>query len=101
MPRKPPPPGASWLPAKWEPADAAAIQALSGGLASPEQQRRALDWIITAASGTYELSFQPDSEHATSFAEGRRFVGLQIVKLMKVNLGKLRQAHGGQPSEQQ
>jgi hypothetical protein len=99
MPRRPPP-GAPWLPPKWEVPDAGAMQALARGDASPAQQQRALDWIVTAACGTYELSFNPDSDRATAFAEGRRMVGLQIVKLIKVNLARLRQANGGSPDEQ-
>lgn len=101
-PRKPPP-GASWLPPKWDPADAAAIQALARGEADAHQQKRALDWIINAACATYDMSFQPGGEEgrrATDFAEGRRMVGSQIVKLIKVNLSRLRTAHGGQPDEQ-
>lgn len=99
-PARKPPPGASWKPAEWDVPDAGAVQALARGEASPEQQRRALDWIITAAGGTYDLSFNPDSDRATAFAEGRRFVGLQIVKLIKLNLSQYRTAKGGAPDEQ-
>ena len=99
MPRRPPP-GAPWIPASWDDADAGAVQALARGDAGPEQQKRALDWIINLACGTYDLSFSPDSDRATSFAEGRRFVGLQIVKLIRVNLARLRTAQGGAPGEQ-
>lgn len=99
-PARKPPPGASWLPPKWDVADAGAMQALARGEASPDQQMRSLDWIINAACGTYDLSFNPDSDRATSFAEGRRMVGLQIVKLIKLNLSMLRTAKGGAPDEQ-
>ena len=50
MPRRPPP-GAPWLPPKWDVPDAGALQALARGDASPAQQQRALDWIVTAACG--------------------------------------------------
>lgn len=63
----------------------AAVQALARGDASPHQQQEALRWIIEQAAGTYDLSFTPDSDRGTSFAEGRRFVGLQIVKLTKLD----------------
>lgn len=76
-------------PPHYENVDVGAVQALASGTASPDQQRRALDWIITAASATYDQSFNPDSDRLTSFAEGRRFVGNQIVKLTKLNLSKL------------
>src|SRR5258707_423599 len=102
MPRKPPP-GASWLPPKWELADAGAMQALSRGEASSDQQKRALDWIINAACATYDMWFEPGGEEggrATDFGEGRRMVGGEIINLIKVNLSKLRTAHGGHQDEQ-
>ena len=74
-------------PAQWEPADAGALQALVRGEAEPHQQKRALDWIIKQAAGTYDLSYRPNSHDETQFAEGKRFVGLQIVKLLNLNLG--------------
>lgn len=83
-----------FLPPDWAPADAAAIQALAEGKATPEQQQRALNWVIYQGAGTYELEYRTDSrDHA--FASGRRFVGLQLVKLIKVNLGMLRERTNG------
>lgn len=82
-------------PADWEMADAAAIQALARGDASPDQQRRALHHIIHNIAGTYDLSFRPGGEEgrrATDFADGKRYVGLQIVTLTKLNLAAIRQA---------
>lgn len=76
-------------PAPWDLPDAAAIQALTFGTASPDQQRRALEWIVNSACGTYDSEYRSnDREHA--YASGRRFVGLQIVKMTKLNLGKLK-----------
>lgn len=70
------------LPVECSDAEHAALRAWHAGTASPDQMRRAIDWIIVKAAGTYELSFRPgaDGERDTAFAEGRRFVGLQIVK---------------------
>lgn len=73
------------VPAPYEAADCAAFIALAQGSATPEQQKRALDWIIRGAAGTYDLSYRPDSERATAFAEGKRFVGLQVVKLTQTS----------------
>lgn len=91
-PKKPPQVDdhASWKPAEWEPGDASALQALANGEANPHQQKRALDWVIRAA-GTYDLSYRPGAtgDRDTSFAEGKRFIGLQIVKLLKINVGLL------------
>lgn len=79
----------AWHPAKWETADAAAIQALMRGDARPDQQQRAMYWIVECASGAYQTSYRPGGEEGrrdSDFAEGRRSVGLQIVKLSKINL---------------
>lgn len=76
---------APWLPAEYDVPDAGALQALARGEASPEQQQRALNWIINDACGTYDLEYRQDPrDHA--FASGKRSVGLGIVKLLKLNL---------------
>jgi hypothetical protein len=81
---------APWYPPSYEFADVSALKGLANGTASPEQQQRALKWIIENACATYELSYRPTSDRDTSFAEGRRFVGLQIVKALHIDLSKLR-----------
>ena len=73
-------------PANWVLHEAHALQALAAGTATAEQQQAALKWIIETACGTYDLSYRPGSDRDTVFAEGKRFVGLQIVKLVKLNL---------------
>jgi hypothetical protein len=89
-----------WKPTEWEPADVAAIQALVRGDASPEQQRRAVDYIINDIAGTYDMSYRPDSERDSVFAEGKRYVGLQLVKAVNLNLARIRQAKSKTPQEQ-
>lgn len=69
-----------------------AIQALQRGDASPEQQQAALNWIVNQAAATYGTSFQLEGDRETAFAEGRRYVGTQIVKLTKLSLNALRKA---------
>lgn len=83
---------APWLPVPYDLADAGSLQALGRGDASPDAQQRALRWIIEKAAGTYEPSYRPggEGERDTAFAEGRRHVGLQIVKLLKLNLQAMR-----------
>lgn len=88
---------APWLPPDWEIADAAAIQALRRGDATADQQRRALDYIVHTLCCTYDLSYRPDNARDTDFAEGRRFVGLELVKLNNLALSKFKR----EPSEQQ
>jgi hypothetical protein len=78
-------------PAPYDDADVAAIQALAIGVADADQQRHALRWIVETAADAYGLSWRGES-HATAFAEGKRFVGLQIVKLSKLRLDTVRAA---------
>lgn len=63
-------------------ADVCAIQAIASGNANDEQQKRALAWIINEACSTYGLGFY-ENEREDNFAAGKRFVGHQIIKLIK------------------
>jgi hypothetical protein len=92
-PREAPRLASSWLPVPWDLADASAIQAMARGDADPDQQRRALRWIIIDACQTDEPSYCPGGEEAkrdTDHHEGRRWVGLQIRKLMNVALSRMK-----------
>lgn len=75
---------------KWEKADAYAIQALERGEATPDQQRRALAWIVNSACQTYDFCDKPESDRLSAIFDGRRFAGLQVVKLIKINLSLLK-----------
>ena len=75
----------------WEDADAYAIQALERGEANPEQQKRALRWIVEEACQTYGFSMTPDIDRLSAIFDGRRFSGLQIVKLIKINMSKVKE----------
>lgn len=79
---------APWKPPGAEPADTAALQALARGTATSDQQKRALDWIVLQACGTYDLAYRPgDTDRDTNIALGRQFVGQQIVKQLKLKIG--------------
>lgn len=84
--------GERWLPAKWELADASALQALARGDADATQQKRALEVIVNQLAGTYEETFVPRESDTSAYLMGRASVGRQIVKLLKVNLAGFRQA---------
>ncbi len=71
----------------------AAVQALSRGEATADQQKAALNWCINQACATYGQSFQEAGDRETVFAEGRRFVGLQLVKLLHLSTNALRKAN--------
>ena len=92
---------AAWLPSPWELADITALQAVAAGNASPEQQRRALDWIVLQAAATYERTYRPESARDTDFMCGRQYVGQQIRMLLTLNPSALRrnepQADAGEP----
>ena len=60
-----------------------ALKALQAGNANEEQQQRALAWVIKNAAGTYDSEYR-ETDRETAFAGGRRFVGLQIVKLLNL-----------------
>lgn len=79
------------------------MQAVAYGRASEDQQRRAFKYLVENLCGTYDLSYRSGNPHDTTFAEGKRFVGLQLVKLINLNLGKLRgkdTEQGEAPKEQ-
>ena len=83
---------APWLPTPWTPADVLSIQRLHAGTANAIEQKQALAWII-AATGVNGQLYQPGGEAGrrdTDFALGAANVGRQIVKLVKLDLSKLR-----------
>ena len=70
-------------------ADAIAIRAVASGDATPDQQRRAIEAITSRVSCCDDLSFRADDHggpRETDFAEGKRYVGLQIRKLVSTPL---------------
>jgi len=67
---------------------AATCQALMRGDATPDQQRKVLPWIVDQVCRAHDLEWRPD-ERECSFAGGRRFVGLQLMKFIKVSLTAL------------
>lgn len=94
---------APWKPAPYELADVSAIQGLSRGDATPDQQRRALDWILYGACRLRDEPYRPggtDGERDTAFALGQANVGRQIAKLMTLPLAALRRTEPlGDPHE--
>lgn len=69
-------------------ADIIAFQRVAQGKGDEFHQKRVIDWLINKGACTYDLSFRPDDvggDRATAFAEGKRFVGQQVVKLLKAD----------------
>jgi hypothetical protein len=78
----------AWKPPEYTAQQVRAVRAVAQGTASEREQQIAMDWIVQQAAGTYELSYRSDAdggERETAMAEGRRFVGLQIVKLVNMS----------------
>lgn len=68
------------------------VQRLAQGTADEHAQKQALDYIINTLCNTYDLSFRPDEQggrRATDFAEGKRFVGLQLIAMLKTSVTSL------------
>lgn len=80
-----------WEFPDFEYADIAALKAVAAGVSTPEQAKRALDWIINKVAGTYDLDYRKDTrDHA--FVAGKRCVGLNLVTAInKLSLKKLKE----------
>lgn len=80
---------APWLPPPYERQHVVAWQAIAAGKADEAQQKMALDWLIKIGCMTYEMTYfpGPDGTRNSDFAQGRRSVGLQLVKLLHLNPG--------------
>lgn len=79
--------GKPHAPAGWTEQVAYAVRALYDGTADEGQQKLAMAWIeYVAGVGDFtDMSFRPgghEGDRATAFAEGKRFVGLQIRKML-------------------
>jgi hypothetical protein len=85
---KKPTPIPPYTPPTYQKADCTALIALSQGTANEFQQKRILELLVNRLCETYGLSYRPggaEADRDTAFAEGKRFVGTQIVKLINTN----------------
>ncbi len=84
------PPGSPLQPFDWasNAPYAAAVQACYYGDATPEQQKLVIEGTVEHLCRYYDISFR-GTDRETSFAEGMRFVGAQLVKLTKINRAKI------------
>jgi hypothetical protein len=101
LPKKDP-----WLPPDHDEAAIYAIRALASGTANDGQQKTAWAYLmyVTGASEEFaDLSYRtgPQGDRDTAFAEGKRFVGLQLRKLFRPELtphGQIGEPHSELPS---
>lgn len=80
-------------PADYTIEEVMAIKMLQEGKAQPHQQVLALKWIIEKAACTHDVSYRPggiEGQRATDFAEGKAYVGRQIIKLIKLDKAKVK-----------
>ena len=68
----------------------AAMKAITCGEATADQQRLFLNWF-ERATAVNELEFRAHSERESSFAAGKRFVGLQFFILAKAHMPSAKQ----------
>lgn len=76
-----------WMPADWDAPTVYAFKAFSEGTANDSQQRLVWQYLqyLTGTGEFADMSFRPggqDAERESAFAEGKRFVGLQLLKLL-------------------
>lgn len=76
-----------WKPADYDAEVVHAVRAVHAGEALPHQQQKFWDWLMYVTAGGEgwdDLSFRigEDGRRETDFAEGKRFVGLQVRKML-------------------
>ena len=80
-------PDRPWQMPQIEDADIFALQAMATGTANAGQQQRAYGYVVRALCETDRMSFWPggeDGKRATDFAEGKRWVGVQLRRIEKL-----------------
>ena len=80
-------PDRPWHLMRLDDADIFAVQAVAQGVANEAQQQRAYDLIVRTLCETDRMTFWPggeDGRRATDFAEGKRWVGLQLRRIEKL-----------------
>ena len=80
-----------WIPPALDEFTHASIQALEKGIATDAQQIQALQWIVNELCLTYADTHDVD-QRMTDHKNGRRFVGLAIVRAIKLNRDFLKKA---------
>jgi hypothetical protein len=66
-----------------------ALQAVWDGNADPFQQRLALGVICNKFSRPNDLLYVPGEPDQTTFLNGRAFTGMQVLKILNINVGQL------------
>lgn len=68
-----------------------AMKAMKEGKASGPQQQMVMQALLSV-TGYHDMSYRPDNTHDTAFAEGKRFVGSQILKMVNMSNDAIEEA---------
>jgi hypothetical protein len=66
-----------------------AIRAVYAGEATPYEQKLTLKLIVNNFSRAHDVLYIPGDTHASTFIQGRAFVGAQLLKTLKLPIGAL------------
>lgn len=80
-------------------AEVAAVKALASGTADPEQQRRAMHFLLVHVCRVDDEPYCPASDRDTAYALGMRRVGTFIRSLLNADLENFK-SQGAGPREQ-
>jgi hypothetical protein len=86
----PGPPDHPWEPVLFTEPVVHTLKAWGRGEASAEQQALLLNWIVYSLSGLHHASYSPRSDRDTAFAEGKRHVGLELMRVLKAPVDLLK-----------
>ena len=67
---------------------AGSIKALFRGDATEHQQKKVAEFILTEICGIGDLQYYPDSVRDSDFAQGKRFVGMELVRVKNMAMPK-------------
>jgi len=73
-----------WTPYIPSKSEAFAVKAVVSGKADEEQQKVFMAFF-NRLSGVGDLEFRPESERASAFASGKRFVGMQLHRIANLS----------------
>jgi hypothetical protein len=78
-----------WLPKGFNLNKSYALQALSTGTATAEQQKEALKYIVEDLCGIYGVTFDADNARLDAHNQGRAYIGHAIVQITKLRLHEI------------
>lgn len=99
------PENAPYLPSHVFQEVAYAIRGVNAGTADASQQALAVRWIVHEVTKAYDMSYRPESARDSDFAEGKRYVGNELIRVINMTneavarLPKMRASGAGEDDE--